>query len=1161
MYSNKLLTHLNYELIRDKNVSEEDFITVWRFFYSHLLTVNNWKSLKFILSKNLKNTFEIFNDDPVRYSSLFFDLQLFVLDFLVDCDEKGKISQKDFLLLFDDFLVWNVDFFNRVVGQSTICDNFFRSIGTKIENCFFYIVKICIKLTDSVTIYNSLFDFINSYCKLVRRFNIELPQSFIFFFDLTVNTKLESVLESSKEQSMDKTLLFVLLANLISFMKIHENLQLLYAHSDFYGEQPSTCGRLVENVLELFGLLMKDINNAEEKSIVERLEGAVLDIINNYLSSNNEIVGKGFKNIDKALLFIEEASSALEKEKRFKKFIDDKYGNEKDKNPLLLYYMDNKFEGIILTSLIGGEDEKSRGRLNDYLNLFDFKGLTVLEALREFFLVFQMKGETQVIERILEGLANKHFTENYCQKEKEEEDKERRGPKSSDDIFTLMFAFLMLNTDRHSEEVKEKMNFEGFLKNVRYIADETVINEEEVRIVFESIRDSEIKFFESEKLKRKPEIFSLFDWQFVVGNKEKVRKRFLKDFLPKELYLSISNRLSDKTVIDDFIDFKLRKLFEFKFFDNLPLVFKSNTYNYEMLDLILQFFRENSGKTVSPKLAKMIEGISYMNYEKDGKTELWNFECIFVLLANLAERHEPFIENILTIFFNNFKTIYFKLEDHYLNNVFGKIRVIGRNRKDILKASKGSKTIGKIFNVFSFDSSEDELLRETNEKKEALNKKETLKYKNSKNLINRFLTDFPKDPVFFSKFLKSFFDYFSVSCENANVRRLVAFLHMLKQLALNAKNAKMLINFCNLLLSVKELNIEIARKPQIILEENIRYLLITTLIYLRIVYKEKELNLDDIEGDQGDKTSYVFVETPEAKTTSFFVSEENIDYGSDFSANKVEIKETTFNSDIKEDKSLINLNATDFLKESEKEVNSYLDQVSRKVFNLIVEEINETLRLNKRINTQQFVIFVNHVFDNVINKYKQDENDSLNSNVQNFIIKSVNRFIKENIDEAIFYVFKIVDGLGSTFDIDIYSVYYPIVDEIRNRKNLSEASKNKLLFLTFEKLDFEIVAKKNKRYIKTLLGLVNSIIRLIEYKEFDIEKAEFIISGIEELTKIVEEDDIENYEELINCFHYILMKNACKLFIGKILKRFVCRYVQITTGFIRRNTKEKEVVG
>ena len=60
----------------------------------------------------------------------------------------------------------------------------------------------------------------------------------------------------------------------------------------------------------------------------------------------------------------------------------------------------------------GEPDEMNRKTLRFYLNLTNLKGLPIDEALRSYLKLFELPGEAQKIDRILEDFSNKYIQDN-----------------------------------------------------------------------------------------------------------------------------------------------------------------------------------------------------------------------------------------------------------------------------------------------------------------------------------------------------------------------------------------------------------------------------------------------------------------------------------------------------------------------------------------------------------------------------------------------------------------------------------------------------------------------------------------------------------------------------------------------------------------------------
>ncbi|KAJ2345796.1 GDP/GTP exchange factor for ARF, partial [Coemansia sp. RSA 2618] len=120
--------------------------------------------------------------------------------------------------------------------------------------------------------------------------------------------------------------------------------------------------------------------------------------------------------------------------------------------------------------------------LQTYMQLFDFSGRRLDEALRSLLGSFRLPGESQQIERIMETFSAAYFAS---------------GPPdiaTKDAAFILSFAVVMLNTDQHSRQVKVRMKFEDFARNLRSVNDGHDFRAGFLTDVYNAIRSHELVF-------------------------------------------------------------------------------------------------------------------------------------------------------------------------------------------------------------------------------------------------------------------------------------------------------------------------------------------------------------------------------------------------------------------------------------------------------------------------------------------------------------------------------------------------------------------------------------------------------------------------------------------------------------------------------------------
>lgn len=1068
-----------------------------------MLKLRKNQSLKVVVNRTLKNTLYIISRDPIKKTDMFFMLQVAALKHLVGLFESNELSKRDHLLLFDDCLNMTTEFYDKCFELTNSSDNFMLNVINHTNKCLFLMVKLGAPLFSSTTITDSVFRFVGKYCQLLHLTGQNNPQSFIYFFEMLVNSKLHFINHRFNEYNESRTLLFVLTVNLVSFIKDKRNLVLLYYASDFYGE--GACERLVTNTLELFNNLIK--LDGEDKTIIKNLESDILSIVNDYLSET-----KVTNKLTEAINFIQEAKRDASRPKAYKAFIKKNFAQNTSKNPLLLYFIYPEFCGEVLSSIIGGEDEESKRCLHSFISHFDFKGLTVLEALREVFLIFKMKGETQMIERILSGFADKYCIDNGGH---------------SDTVFALMFAYLMLNTDHHTADIKEKMNYVSFLKNVRYVADENYLSDEKVKEAYDSICESEIKYFDLEKLQQKPHIFHDFDWRYVIETKQKIKNIFYREFMPMKIEQELNDIVDNPDIINATISSQLRHLFERRFFNNITFVLQSNLYNYQMIELLIDFFKNQSEDIRRQKISQLVKEAENIDYDTSGRENFWTFESIMLILALLLDDSNFFASMFLNMYFKHYKIIYFYTEDEYLNNVRSKADIISKNTKENDRASK---SIAKVFKGFlNIDSGDEDMQRDEIEKRNIDERKKKLGLKPNKQMLKYIIANFPAKSSIFKKVLDDLYYIVYNTHENIMIKPLVHMLHILKDIAIKTKKERFFILYKNFLFKLKNLKFEVASHLSEALKENVDYLLACSLIYLELLVK----NLNSQNESKNKQNNNL-------ANTHNQINDDNADKTIDDSLSSFE----NINSET-EIQDRIN---TEF------DFSNHLKQTSPSVLNYIIEELIELLSIYEKVNNSELVKLINMILSCLSDKRNVlQQSIDFKKNLHNFLTKSSMHIVSENLSESLFYIFQIAETTKNLIDIDVLSIYYPVLDSIKANKDLSNNTKNHLLLLTFEKLDLENEPLFHS--LKSFLGLINTIVRQIDYSILEISKLEYVIENIFKIEKIINTNDV-NYEELLDSTNYLLTKNTNILHENKLIQRYLLRYVDMIALFLNRLDKK-----
>lgn len=121
--------------------------------------------------------------------------------------------------------------------------------------------------------------------------------------------------------------------------------------------------------------------------------------------------------------------------------------------------------------------------LEAFVDLFDFAGKTVVEALRELLGSFRLPGESQLIERIVTV-----FSEKYMIKAQPAEIVDK------DALFVLLYGIIMLNTDLFNPNIKaaNKMTHVDFARNLRGVNGGQDFAPEYLEGIYNSIKENEI---------------------------------------------------------------------------------------------------------------------------------------------------------------------------------------------------------------------------------------------------------------------------------------------------------------------------------------------------------------------------------------------------------------------------------------------------------------------------------------------------------------------------------------------------------------------------------------------------------------------------------------------------------------------------------------------
>ncbi|XP_056152012.1 PH and SEC7 domain-containing protein 2 [Lampris incognitus] len=155
-----------------------------------------------------------------------------------------------------------------------------------------------------------------------------------------------------------------------------------------------------------------------------------------------------------------------------------------------LYHLDG-FKRCDVARHLGKNNEFSQLVASEYLSFFDFSGLSLDRALRNFLKAFPLMGETQERERVLV-----HFSKRFCQCNPQ-------TPTSEDGAHTLTCALMLLNTDLHGHNIGKKMSCQQFISNLDGLNNSKDFPKELLKVLYNSIKNEKLEWaIEEEELRK-----------------------------------------------------------------------------------------------------------------------------------------------------------------------------------------------------------------------------------------------------------------------------------------------------------------------------------------------------------------------------------------------------------------------------------------------------------------------------------------------------------------------------------------------------------------------------------------------------------------------------------------------------------------------------------
>lgn len=144
---------------------------------------------------------------------------------------------------------------------------------------------------------------------------------------------------------------------------------------------------------------------------------------------------------------------------------------------------DERLDKTLIGDYLGENDDHCKQVMCAYIDAMNFADMDIVAALRHFLEGFRLPGEAQKIDRLMEKFASR-----YC-----ECNPNLTLFSSADTVYVLAFSVIMLTTDLHSPQVKNKMTKEQYINLNRGVSDSKDLPEEYLSQIYDEIAGQEIK--------------------------------------------------------------------------------------------------------------------------------------------------------------------------------------------------------------------------------------------------------------------------------------------------------------------------------------------------------------------------------------------------------------------------------------------------------------------------------------------------------------------------------------------------------------------------------------------------------------------------------------------------------------------------------------------
>jgi brefeldin A-inhibited guanine nucleotide-exchange protein len=254
-------------------------------------------------------------------------------------------------------------------------------------------------------------------------------------------------------------------------------------------------------------------------------------VINGDLMSETEDNADQFDNLKKQKKALLEGIRQFNQKakKGIKYLIENGFITSKEPRDIAVFLL--KTDGLdksVIGEFLGEGDEHNIAIMHAFVDEMDFTNTRFVDAMRTFLQSFRLPGEAQKIDRFMLKFAEKYILGNpdiFA---------------NADTGYVLAYSVIMLNTDLHSPQIKNRMTVDSFITNNSGIDDGKDLPREYLEQIYDEILNNEIKLHSEQHA-------ALLAGDLTVTGSSSTIGFFGGRDLNREAYIHASKEMSNKT--------------------------------------------------------------------------------------------------------------------------------------------------------------------------------------------------------------------------------------------------------------------------------------------------------------------------------------------------------------------------------------------------------------------------------------------------------------------------------------------------------------------------------------------------------------------------------------------------------------------------------------